>query len=81
MKFVHSCKKEKPIRKFLQFKAANKRFKSSEANLSFQRRFLNQEISIKHKIFQTLNKAIISMKNNSPNKMSLTDYVDVLQNF
>ena len=44
LEFLQSCKKEKLIPKFLQFKVANKRLESSEAYLSCQRRLLNQEI-------------------------------------
>ena len=51
LEFLQSCKKEKLIPKFLQFKVANKRLESSEAYLSCQRRLLNQEMSIKYKTY------------------------------
>ena len=41
LEFLQSCRKEKLIPKFLQFKVANKQFKSSEACLSCQRCLLN----------------------------------------
>ena len=44
LEFLQSCKKEKLIPKFLQFKVANKRLESSEAYLSCQRRLLNQDV-------------------------------------
>ena len=70
-----SCKKEKLMPKFLQFKVANKWLESSEAYLSCQRRLLTQEISIKYKTFRTLYNKITSMKNSLHNEMSFIDYV------
>ena len=64
LEFLQSCKKEKLIPKFLQFKVANKRLESSEAYLSCQRRLLNQEMS-KYKTIRALNNKIRSRKNNS----------------
>ena len=80
-KFVQSCKKEKLIPKFLQFKVANKRLESSGAYLSCQRRLLNEEISIKYKTIRALNNKITSMKNNLYNEMSFIDYVHVVTKF
>ena len=78
LEFLQSCKKEKLIPKFLQFKVANKQLESSEAYLSYQRRLLNQEMSIKYKSIRALNNKITSMKNNLYNKMSFIDYVHVI---
>ena len=61
LEFLQSCKKEKLIPKFLQFKVANKRLESSEAYLSCQRRLLNQEMSIKYKTIRALNNKITSL--------------------
>ena len=74
LEFLQSCKKEKLIPKFLQFKVANKRFESSEAYLSCQRRLLNQEISIKYKTIRALYNKITSMKNSLHNEMNFIDY-------
>ena len=71
LEFLQSCKKEKLITKFLQFKVANKRLKSSAACLSCQR-------SIKYKTIRALNNKITSMKNNLYNEMSFIDYVHVI---
>ena len=49
LEFLQSCNKENLIPKLLQFKVANKPLESSEAYFSYQRRLLNQEISIKYK--------------------------------
>ena len=68
LEFLQSCKKEKLIPKFLQFKVANKLLESSEAYLSCQRRLLNQEMSIKNK----------TMKNNLYNEISFIDYMHVI---
>ena len=75
LEFLQSCKKEKLIPKFLQFKVANKRLKSSEAYLSCERSLLNQEMSIKYKTIRALNNKITSMKNDLYNEMSFIDYV------
>ena len=64
LEFLQSCKREKLIPKFLQFKVANKRLKSSEAYLSCERSLLNQEMSIKYKTIRALNNKITSIKNN-----------------
>ena len=63
--------------KCLQFKVVN----SFEANLSCQRRLLNQEISIKYKTIRTLNNKTTSIKNTLPNEMSFLDYVHVVTKF
>ena len=81
MEFLQSCKKEKLIPKFLQFKVTNKRLESSEAYLSCQRRLLNQEMSIKYKSIRALNNKITSMKNNLYSEMSFIDYVHVITKF
>ena len=78
LEFLQSCKKDKLIPKFLQFKVLNKRLESSEAYLSCQRRLLNQEMSIKYKTIRALNNKITSVKNNLYNEMSFTDYVHVV---
>ena len=75
MEFLQSCKKEKHIPKFLQFKAANKRLESSEGYLSCQRSLLNQEMSLKYKSIQAINNKITSMKNDLYSEMSFIDYV------
>ena len=49
LEFLQSCKKEKLIPKFLEFKVANNWLGSSEAYVSCPRRLLNQEIFIKYK--------------------------------
>ena len=81
LEFLQSCKKEKLIPKFLQFKVANKQLESSEAYLSCQRRLLNQEMFIKYKSIQALNNKITSMKNNLYSEMSFIDYVHVITKF
>ena len=81
LEFLQSCKKEKLIQKFLQFKVANKRLESSEAYLSCRRRLLNQEMSIKYKSIWTLNNKITSMKNDLYSEMSFIDYVHVITKF
>ena len=81
LEFLQSCKKEKLIPKFLQFKVANKRLESSEAYLSCQRRLLNQEMSIKYKTIRALNNKTTSVKNNLYNEMSFIDYVHVVRKF
>ena len=81
LEFLQSCKKDKLILKFLQFKVLNKRLESSEAYLSCQRRLLNQEMSIKYKTIRALNNKITSVKNNLYNEMSFTDYVHVVTKF
>ena len=81
MEFLQSCKKEKLIPKFLQFKVANKRLESSEAYLSCQRRLLNQEISFEYKTIWTFYNKITSMKNSLHIEMSFIDYVHVVTNF
>ena len=81
LEFLQSCKKDKLIPKFLQFKVLNKRLESSEAYLSCQRRLLNQEMSIKYKTIRALNNKITSVKNNLYNEMSFTDYVHVVTKF
>ena len=81
LEFLQSCKKEKLIPKFLQFKVGNKRLESSEAYLSCQRRLLNQEMSIKYRSIRALNNKIRSMKNNLYSKMSFIDYVHVITKF
>ena len=81
LEFLQSCKKEKRIPKFLQFKIANKRLESSEAYLSCQWRLLNQEMSIKYKSIRALNNKITSMKNNLYSEMSFIDYVHVITKF
>ena len=81
MEFLQSCKKEKLIPKFLQFKVANKRLESSEAYLSCQRRLLDQQMSIKYKSIRALNNKITSMKNNLYSEMSFIDYVHVITKF
>ena len=78
LEFLQSCKREKLIPKFLQFKVANKRLKSSEAYLSCERSLLNQEMSIKYKTIRALNNKITSIKNNLYNEMSFIDYVHVI---
>ena len=78
LEFLQSCKKEKLILKFLQFKVANKRLESSKAYLSCQRRLLNQEMSIIYKSIRALNNEITSMKNNLYNEMRFIDYVHVI---
>ena len=75
LEFLQSCKKEKHIPKFLQFKAANKRLESSEGYLSCQRSLLNQEMSLKYKSIQAINNKITSMKNDLYSEMSFIDYV------
>ena len=79
--FLQSCKKEKLIPTFLQFKVANKRLELSEAYLSCQRCLLNQEMSIKYKTIWALYNKIASMKNNLYNQMSFIDYVHVITKF
>ena len=81
LEFLQSCKKEKLIPKFLQFKVANKRLESFEAYLSCQRRLLKQEMSIKYKTIWALNNKITSIKNNLYNEMSFIDYVHVISKF
>ena len=81
LEFLQSCKKEKLILKFLQFKVANKQLESSEAYLSYQRRLLNQEMSIKYKSIRALNNKITSMKNDLYSEMSFIDYVHVITKF
>ena len=81
LEFLQSCKKDKLIPKFLQFKVLNKRLESSEAYISCQRRLLNQEMSIKYKTIRALNNKITSVKNNLYNEMSFTDYVHVVTKF
>ena len=81
LEFLQPCKKEELIPKFLQFKVANKRLESSEAYLNCQRRLLNQEMFIKYKSIQVLNKKITSMKNDLYSEMSFIDYVHVITKF
>ena len=81
LEFLQSCKKEKLILKFLQFKVANKLLESSETYLSCQRRLLNQEMSIKYKSIWALNNKITSMKNDLYSEMSFIDYVHVITKF
>ena len=81
LEFLQSCKKEKLIPKFLQFKVAHKRLESSEAYLSCQRRLLKQEMSIKYKSIWALNNKITSIKNNLYSEMSFIDYVHVITKF
>ena len=76
--FLQSCKKEKLIPKFLQFKVANKRLESSEAYLSCQKRLLNQEMSIKYKTIRALNNKITSLKINFYNEMSFIDFLLII---
>ena len=78
LEYLESCKKEKLIPKFLQFKVANKRLEPSEAFLSCQRRLLNQEMSIKCKTIRAINTKITSMKKNLYNEMSFIDYLHVV---
>ena len=78
LEFLQSCKKEKLIPKFLQFKVANKRLESSEAYLSCQKRLLNQEMSIKYKTIRELNNKITSLKNNLYNEMSFIDFLLII---
>ena len=79
--FLQSCKKEKLIPTFLQFKVANKRLELSEAYLSCRRCLLNQEMSIKYKTIWALYNKIASMKNKLYNQMSFIDYVHVITKF
>ena len=81
LEFLQSCKKEKLIPKFLQFKVANKWLESSEAYLNCQRRLLNQEMYIKYKSIWALNNKITSMKNDLYSEMSFIDYVHVITKF
>ena len=81
LEFLQSCKKEKLIPKFLQFKIANKRLESSEAYLSCQSRLLNQGMSIKYKPIRSLNNKITSAKNNLYSKISFIDYVHFITKF
>ena len=81
LEFLQSCKKEKLILKFLQFKVANKRLESSEADLTCQRRLLNHEMSIKCKSVRALNNKITTMKNNLYSEMSFIDHVHVITKF
>ena len=81
LELLQSCKKEKLIPKFLQFKVANKRLESSEAYLSCQKRLLNQEISIKYKTIRTLYNKITSTKNSLHNEMGFIDYAHVITKF
>ena len=74
MEFLQSCKKEKLISKFLQFKVANKRLELSETYFSCQRRLLNQEMFIKYKTISALYDKTASMKNNLYNEMIFIDY-------
>ena len=79
MEFLQSCKKEKLIPKFLQFKVANKRLESSEAYLSCQRRLLNQEIYVEYKTIRTFYNKITFIKNSLHSEMSFIDYVHVVK--
>ena len=78
LKLLQSCKKAKLIPKFLQLKVALKRLESPEGYLSYQRRLLKQEISIKYKTIRALNNKITSMKNNLYNEMRFIVYVHVI---
>ena len=78
LKFLQSCKKAKLIPKFLQFKVVLKRLESPEGYLSWQRRLLKQEISIKYKTIRALNNKITSMKNNLYSEMRFIVYVHVI---
>ena len=77
LKFLQSCKKEKLILKFLQFKVANKRLESSEAYLSSQRCLWNQEIIIKYITIDRLNIKITSMKNNLHKEKGFIDHAHI----
>ena len=62
LEFLQSCKKQKLILKFLQFKVANKWLESYEAYLSCQRHLLDRKISIKCKTIWTICNKITLLK-------------------
>ena len=81
LEFLQSCRKGKPIPRFLQFKVASKQLESSEAYLSCQRSLLNQEITFEYKTIRTLDNKLTPIKNNLHNKISFIDYVHVITKF
>ena len=60
--FLHSCKKQNVIPKFLKFKVANRQLLTSNTYNICQKKLLNQEISNKHKVVRSLNLKLVCLK-------------------
>ena len=75
--FLHSCKKQNVIPKFLKFKVANRQLLTSNAYNICQKKLRNQEISNKHKVVRSLNLKLVCLKDSIKYVMNFIDFVHI----
>lgn len=76
LNFLLACK-EKKIPNFLRFQVVNKQLKSSNAYSTCLKRLLNQEISNKHKVVESMKQILKSIKNKLHHDTCFIDFVYV----
>ena len=75
--FLHSCKKQNVIPKFLKFKVANRQLLTSNTYNICQKKLLNQEISNKHKVVRSLNLKLVCLKDSIKYVMNFIDFIHI----
>ena len=76
-----SCRKNRVLAKFLQFKVSNRQLRASKPYISCQKRLLNQEINNKQKVVKSIQQKVIEVKKSLNCKMNYIGYVHICNKF
>ena len=76
-----SCRKNRVMAKFLQFKVSNRQLRASKPYISCQKRLLNQETNNKQKVVKSIQQKVIEVKKSLNCKMNYIGYVHICNKF